>query len=220
MLQDSCSLHEEQILKDILEATLSTPAYPVCWNLLLAPDYPVQNFSINYTVENEILDNKWILYALAPDKVILSRKQMEQFMNGDLWNGRKLTHQLWALIHLRRTSGGDEKINRLIEHLCNRLSRQLKFDIAVVDIYIQKITFILKAGFPGKISRRWVERVIANQKSDGGWDDRWFCFDSGRRPVFGFERPSSHQHATVQALWLLYQVKYRYGDQFGLKKEH
>jgi hypothetical protein len=67
------------------------------------------------------------------------------------------------------------------------------------------------------IRRRWVERIIANQMPDGGWNDRWFCFDSGRRPVFGFARPPSDQHATIQAVMALYLVKYPYAEQFGVK---
>ena len=67
------------------------------------------------------------------------------------------------------------------------------------------------------IRRRWVERIIANQMPDGGWNDRWFCFDSGRRPVFGFARPPSDQHATIQAVMALYLVKHRYAEQFGVK---
>jgi hypothetical protein len=85
-----------------------------------------------------------------------------------------------------------------------------------VDIYIQKIAFVLYAGYPEKIRRRWVERVTANQRTDGGWNDRWLCFDSRKRPVFSLKQSSSDQHATVQALWLLCQVKYRYPEYFGL----
>ena len=134
------------------------------------------------------------------------------------WQRRQLTHQLNALVTLKKRSRkADEKLDELIEHLCERLSGELVFDIAVVDIYIQKVTFVLRAGFPKKIRVRWVERIIANQLPDGGWNDRWFCFTSGRRPILGFAGPPSDQHATIQALTALYLVKYRYPEHFGLK---
>lgn len=219
MLQDSHTLYRNNIFKDILDTSLATPSSPKCWNRLLDPNYPVQTFFVNRVVRNEVLDNKWILYAIAPDQVKLSQKQMQQFLDGDCWHGRKLTHQLWALIHLRRNIGNDEKIDKLIKHICSRLSYQLNLDIAVVDIYIQKIAFTLKAGFPKKIRKRWIERVIANQNADGGWNDRWYCFYSGRRPIFDFKPPPSNQHATIQALWLLWQVKFRYPEEFGVESE-
>lgn len=220
MLQDADSLHNEKVFGSIVDNFLSKPMMFNCWKRLLDPNHPVRTFAINYTVENEVIDNKWILYAIAPEKVKLTKKQMEEFFHGDLWEQRKLTHQLWALIHLRRSKGPDEKVDRLIEHLCNRLSDELEFDVAVVDIYIQKIAFVLKAGHPEKIKRRWVERVIANQAEDSGWNDRWYCFRSRRRPIFDFANPPSNQHATVQGLWLLYQVKYRHPEHFGVKKTH
>ncbi|MHC4156757.1 MAG: hypothetical protein ACYST6_17825 [Planctomycetota bacterium] len=134
------------------------------------------------------------------------------------WQQRKLTHQLDALLMLSKTTGPSEDLDKLIEHLCHRLSRQLTYDIAVVDIYIQKVTFILRAGFPQEIRRRWVERIIANQLPDGGWNDRWLCLTSdSNKPIFALHQPASDQHATLQALTMLYLVRYKYPEHFGLK---
>ena len=88
-----------------------------------------------------------------------------------------------------------------------------------MDIYIQKVTFVLRAGHPEKIRRRWIERIIENQREDGGWNDRWFCFTSGRRPVFKAPVPLSDQHATLQAITALYMVRYKYPEYYGLKKQ-
>ena len=103
------------------------------------------------------------------------------------------------------------------DYTVERIVSELYRDIAVVDIYIQKVAFVLYAGFEEKIRRRWVQRVIDNQLPDGGWNDRWLCFQSTRRPVLSLKQPPSNEHATVQAIWLLYQVKYRYPEHFGLK---
>jgi hypothetical protein len=214
MLQDCNSLYPQGKFAVICNKFMAAPAWPACWKALIDPNYPVQKWELNQAIKKEYIDNKWILYAIAPDKADITPEQMQLF-SPDKWNGRQLTHQLWGLVHLRKTRPEFEN-EKLIEHLCNRITRQLTFNAAIVDIYIQKISFVLYAGHPEKIRRRWVERVIANQQPSGGWNDRWLCFESRRRPVFSLVPPPSNQHATVQALWLLYQVKYRYPHEFGL----
>lgn len=181
----------------------------------LDPDWPIDEVQINeaFNEESEI-DYKWMIYALAPEKIDVHPEALD-FFNPDSWQGRKLTHQLWALELYRERNESGKDIDELIEHLCDRLASQLNTDIHVVDIYIQKVAFILKAGHPEKIKRRWIECIIDNQNPDGGWDDRWFCFTSDRRPQFG--RTQSNQHASIQALWVLYQTKYRYPEVFGVQ---
>jgi len=217
MLKEIEKLRATSVFSDIIGYVISTPARPKCWSRLVDPNCPVDELELNITINKESLDNKWVLYAIAPDKAKITPEQMHLF-DRNRWQGRKLTHQLDALIILRRTSGPSKELDELIEHLCNRLKKELVFDIPVVDIYIQKVTFILRAGLPQKVRRRWLERIIANQLPDGGWNDRWFCFMSdSKRPLFDFNTPPSNQHATLQALTALFLVRYRYPEYFGLK---
>jgi hypothetical protein len=217
MLTEIESLRATPVFSDIISSFMAAPSQPRCWKRLVDPNWPVDEIELNIAIKKEHIDNKWVLYAMAPDKAKITPEEMDLF-NPERWQGRKLTHQLDALLVLRKTKGANRELDDLIEHLCNRLSSELIFDVAVMDIYIQKVTFVLRAGFPEKIRRRWIERIIANQLDDGGWNDRWFWFTSdSRRPVFGFARPPSTQHATVQALTALYLVKYRYPECFGLK---
>ncbi len=217
MLTEIESLRATPIFSDIVSSFMAAPTRPRCWKRLVDPNWPVDEIELNIAIKKEYIDNKWVLYAMAPDKAKITPEEMDLF-NPERWQGRKLTHQLDALITLRRTKGANKELDELIEHLCNRLSSELVFDVAVMDIYIQKVTFVLRAGFPEKIRRRWVERIIANQLDDGGWNDRWFWLTSdSRRPVFDFATPAGNQHATVQALAALYFVKYRYPECFGLK---
>lgn len=217
MLNESDQLKATAVFSDIVDSFMSARSRPRCWYRLVDPNWPVDELELNITIKKEYLDNKWLLYALAPDKAKITPEQMQLF-EPERWQRRKLTHQLYALIILRRTNEANEQLDKLIQHLCVRLTNELIFDLAVIDIYIQKVTFILWAGWPEKIRRRWVERIIANQMPDGGWNDRWFCFSSdSRKPVFDFDTPPSNQHATVQALTALYMVRYRYPEHFGLK---
>ncbi len=215
MLQDANKMHSERAYEQIVKAFLSRSLRPACWKSLLDPNRPVSQWLLNQTIEREHIDNKWILYSLAPEKANVTAEQIGLF-DADRWQARQLTHQLWALIHLRQRGGEDKKLDELIEHLCDRLRSSLRFDVAVVDIYIQKVAFVLMAGLPEKINRRWIERIITNQRPDGGWNDKWLVFTSKRRPGFSLHQSPGNQHATVQALWLLYQVKYRYAKEFGL----
>ncbi len=215
MLLECDNIEPNAILSDVVESFRLGPIRPQCWKALVDPNYRPDQIELNITIKNEIVDNKWVLYALAPDLADITPQQVQMF-DPDRWQGRQLTHQLDALAILRRTRGANGVIDSLIKHLCGRLSTELFFDLAVVDIYIQKVTFTLRADHPEKISRRWVERIIADQAPDGGWNDRWVCFTSGRRPRFN-PAPPSDQHATIQALTALYLVKYRYPDRFGLK---
>ena len=52
---------------------------------------------------------------------------------------------------------------------------------------------------------------------DGSWNDRGYFLRSRRRPIFSFHQPPGNPHTTIQAMWILYQVKHRYPERFGLK---
>ncbi len=219
MLRKCDELESNPLFKDIIKIYLDKPIlhHIKCWKSLVDPNRPVNSFDLNITIEKESIDYKWLAYALAPDKAHITPEEMFLF-DAERWQRRQLTHQLIALVRLRETQGSNQKLDELIEHLCSRLNKELYFDVAVVDIYIQKVLFTLMAGHPEKIRRRWVERIIANQRADGGWNDRWFCFTSNRRPILNFEDRSGNQHATIQAITVLYFVKYKYPKYFGLKR--
>jgi hypothetical protein len=215
MLQDIGTIRPDPLYRDTVHSFMTRPTRPDCWTRVIDPKRLLASSELNQTITQEYIDNKWILYAIAPESAIVTPEELKLF-EPDYWHDRKLNHQLWALLHLRRTQSSAEKLDTLIEHLCERISKSQRFDIAVVDIYIQKAALVLKAGFPQKVRRRWLERIIANQQPDGGWNDKWFIFTSRKRPTISLSRPDSDQHATTQALWALYQVKYRYAQEFGL----
>lgn len=218
MLRECDKLKPNPVFKKLVTDMMNTPILnrTSCWKRVVDPNWPVVESGLNQLIdESEKIDYKWILYAAAPDKAKVTPEQMDMF-NPDRWQWRELTHQLYALNLLKIKKPGRE-LDKLIEHLCSRLSRELIFDMAVVDIYIQKVAFILLADHPEKIRRRWLERIIDNQMSDGGWNDRWYCFASWTKPVFESEIQPSNEHATVQAVLALYMARYKYPQHFSLK---
>jgi hypothetical protein len=215
MLQDTDKMQPDPLYAGIVESFMTSRTRSDFWKRLLDPEFPVICSLVNKAIAGEYIDNKWILYVIAHECANVTPKEIRLF-DPERWQERQLTHQLWALIHLRRTRPSDEKIEALIEHLCERIAESQRFDIAVVDLYIQKTAFVLMADHPEKVRRRWIERIIANQHSDGGWNDKWFVFTSVSHLPPGLTRSDSNQHATVQALWLLSQVKHRYAEHFGV----
>ena len=216
MLQDCHALQPEPLFNRVVERVLAELEIDDNWRSVLQPDRVVNLRRLNERIPLEPLDNRWMLYAIAPRLAELTDEDMTGLYDPERWTGRKLTHQLIALTKLQQGSAASQSTEALIDRLCVRLTGQLRWNVAVVDLYIQKVAFVLWAGHGEMVNRRWVERVINKQDSDGGWNDRWCrVLRSRRKPVFDFADPTSDEHATIQALWLLYQVKYRYPEQFS-----
>ncbi len=217
LLQECQELHDEPLLAELVKRSLRSHIAPACWRRVLDRAHPVDPAELNRTIQAERIDNRWMLYAIAPEHAELATEDLVGLYDTRRWKGRQLTHQLMALIRLRENMGGAAEAEVTAEQLSRRLSSELARDLAVVDLYIQKVAVVLDAGHEQMVRRRWVERVIENQRDDGGWNDRWCrVFTSFRRPAIDLRDPPSNQHATIQALWLLYLVKYRYPDRFGL----
>jgi len=220
MLRECNDIRPNPVFGGIVTSFLNEPVthHSRCWKHEVDPNWPVDRKELNMTIAEENIDNKWALYAIAPNKAEVNPEKLGLFDNAR-WHRRQLTHQVFALTMLRsRHSTSNGHLDELIENLCERLRGDLNLNVTVVDIYIERVAFVLRAGFPQKIRRRWVERIIANQQSDGGWNDRWLCFTTPRRKlVFGISEMPSDQHATVQAITALYLVRYRYPEQFGLQ---
>jgi len=215
MLNDINKLKPTPVFSDIVENLMASPAIPNCSKRLLDTNCPTNEAELNASIKEQPLDNKWILYVVAPDKANITPEQLQLF-DPHRWWGRRLAHQLDALTTLRETKGPNEEIDWLIEHICSRLRVELTFDALVVDI--GKNLFIMRAGHPEKIRRRWIERIIAKQSPDGGWDNRRLCFSSNADILTDFASRKTNQHDTLLALATLYMVKYKYPEHFGLKK--
>ena len=219
MLRECNDIRPNPVFAGIAASFLnaSIPNNTRCWKREVDSNWPITESELNQLIGKEYLDNQWTLYAIALDKAKFDAEKSGLF-DRQRWHRRQLTHQLFALTMLRDRYDSGERISKLTEYLCERLKADMTFSVPVVDIYIQRPTFVLRAGFPQKVRRRWIERIIAEQQSDGGWNDRWLCFTTARSQlVFDIDETPSDQHATVQAVLALYLVKYRYPEQFGLK---
>jgi hypothetical protein len=154
---------------------------------------------------------QWILYALDPARVALGPEEIEHMFDPEMHASGSLTHQLFALKVYREFQGSTDQLDALIDHLCERIAREALVDFRVSDIYLQRVAFVLAAGRPDLVKPRWVERILANQRDDGGWTYPWYWWGPGLLR-FHAHIPAPTAHPTIQGLWVLYQIQYRYPD--------
>jgi len=150
---------------------------------------------------------RWIVHAVA--QVPLSETERADMFapNRFMWGSR--THQLFALVLYREHGNHAQAVDDLINHLCEKIALEARWDVRVTDLYLQRIAFILAAGRPDLIKRRWVERAIASQKQNGGWIASWYGWGP-RLFEYSFRQRATNSHTTVQGVWVLYLLKYRF----------
>jgi hypothetical protein len=154
---------------------------------------------------------RWLLFAMAPSQVALSDEDRRQMFAPDAHHWGSLTHQLFAVYIYRRAQGASPETDALISHLCERIAVEASWDFRVTDLYLQRVAFLLAAGRPDLVRRRWVERVLAWQQDDGGWASRWYGWGPGLAQ-FTWRRQESNAHTTVQGLWAVHLLRYRYPE--------
>ncbi len=212
MIADMADLSEDQRLRLIVADFLADPRFHpnYIWRRMLDPTTQVK------PPTREQLDlyqdyNRWILYAIAPQEVKLTFEEQADMFAPDrfVWGSR--THQLFALIIYRSRVENSPVVHDLINHLSEKIALEAHWDIRVTDLYLQRLAFILAAGRPDLIKRRWVERAIASQKQDGGWVESWYGWGP-RLFRFSVRQKVPISHTTVQGMWFLYMLKYRYPE--------
>jgi len=208
MIGDMADISRDRRLRKIVEGYLANPYHAnSIWTRMLDPARQVTP-PTRQQLERYQDYQRWFLYAVAPREVELTASERADMFEPDryVWGSR--THQLLALILYRNRVDNSPAIQALINHLCEKIANEANWDIRVTDLYLQRLAFLFAAGRPDLVKSRWVERAMACQKQDGGWVGSWCGW--GPR-VFEFHaHPAPDSHATTQAVWLLYMLKYRY----------
>jgi hypothetical protein len=154
---------------------------------------------------------RWLAYAIAPQEVDLTDSERAALFAPDRFAWGSRTHQLFALIVYRNRVENSAAVTALVNHLCEKIALEEGWDIRVTDLYLQRLALIVAAGRPDLLKRRWVERAIAHQRPDGGWVSSWYGWGPGLL-VFDVRAKAPNIHTTIQGLWLLYMLKYRYPE--------
>ncbi len=176
------------------------------WARVVDPMAPVPQITA-YDMQNVGLDARWIAYGIAPKRVELSPEELASLYSPNMnhWGTRQ--HQLLGLTVYRRFNGPSPDLDQLINHLSEGVAQDANYDFRMNDGYIQRTAFVLDAGRPDLIRRRWVERILDYQNADGSWNYCWYGWCRG---VFEFGFKYNPGHPTVQGAWVLAMLKYRY----------
>jgi len=209
MISDMAQISDNAALTRLSVAYLQQPDDSL-WRRLSDPNRPAEAPSVEDL--RGLQDyQQWILYALDPARVALPPQEVDRMFDPEMHVSGSLTHQLFAVQIYRTFQGSTDQVDGLIDHLCERIAREALVDFRVSDIYLQRVAFLLAAGRPDLVRRRWVERILANQRDNGGWTYPWYYWGPG---LFRFHThiPAPTAHPTLQGLWALYQLRYRYPD--------
>jgi hypothetical protein len=155
---------------------------------------------------------RWIMHGAAPDDVPLSAKELEDMFSPNKHRTGTATHQLFALYLFRRSKGSSADLDALMNVIERRIAWEAAVDFRVTDLYLQRVAFLLAAGRPDLVQRRWVEIIVAAQQDDGAWLSTWHGWN--RTPYrFTLEnKPPMIAHSTAQGMWIACMLKYRYPD--------
>ena len=215
MVVDMEKLSGDRRLRGLLDAyrksefvTDTTRPLSAIWARMAGLPTPVPTLDFTAVPAHDIVEILWDAYAVAPDKVMISRAQRENMFSATRFSWGRRTHQLLALDMFRYYNGGSADLDRTLNHLAEKVARDARFDFRVNDSYPQRSAFILAAGRPDLVRPRWIVRLLAYQHPDGSWSSCWYHWCKG---VLEFRAQDvDPAHATVQAAWLLYMLKYRY----------
>jgi hypothetical protein len=180
------------------------------WRRVVDPHAPVPRILLDDS-GGRVPEVSWDAYAMAPDRVELSEAdRANMFSPTKYWWGSR-HHQLLALEIYRDFGGDADGLGGTINHLAEKIASEAHWDFRVTDTYIQRSAFILGANRPDLVRRRWIERILDQQHSDGSWSGCWYGWCSEWLLQFDLSKNERRSgHATVQAAWTLYMLKYGY----------
>jgi hypothetical protein len=194
---------------------VANPTYPLTcvWPRIVDPHAYVPMIDQTNAPDQEVDEDRWQAFALAPDRVRISPAQKANLFSPTKYYWGRRQHQLFALDMYRYYNGGSRELNQTINHLAEKVARDAHFDFRVNDAYVQRSAFVLGANRPDLIRSRWIERILDYQRQDGSWAYCWYGWCRGILEI-GFHTGTTG-HATVQAAWALYMMKYRYPPWVG-----
>jgi|SRR5271165_432748 len=212
MVADIAKMTSDPRLPPVLAANVETLHHRYAGNVLAPYWERFANPAVGlpllapYQLGGIAFDQRWFAYSIAPDKVTLSDEDMDNLfsLTKYVWGARH--HQILALIMYRDFNGPSPKVDDALNKLVEKDARDQTYDFRVTDAYIQRNAFILAAGRPDLIRSRWIDRILDNQTADGSWQ---YCWHGWGRGIFEFGTIYPG-HTTIQAAWLLAQLKYRY----------
>ncbi len=218
MIGDMAQMSDDPRLQRFLQSYLASehvriPGVPPTWYFAYWADpsvpLPVLSESIVARLGRQ---NRWFLYATAPDRVPLLPEDRANLFSPTKYSwGTRLHMQFIALDIYRHFNGPTPELEAAINPVAEGVARDAFWDFRASDSYEQRNAFLLAAGRPDLVKPRWIDRMLANQQPNGAWNYCWYGWCRGILE-FRFRESGDQGHSTVQAAWAMYQLKYKHQD--------
>ncbi len=210
MVADCARLSGDSRLQALVALYFTANSSPYAFARMVGPNSRFEPPAEKQTWKDEDYQ-LWLMHAASPAGIPLSPAARANMFAPDKYRSGSATHQLFALYLYRALNGTTPSLDRLIHHISLRVAHEASVDFRVTDLYLQRVAFLLAAGQPDLVKRRWVERALDAQQLDGGWRWSWY----GWQPTlyrFTLNEEDSAAHPTAQGMWIAYMLKYRYPD--------
>ena len=118
--------------------------------------------------------NVWFVYAIHPELGELTTRHMSRFLGHDPrdWFGYNLTHRLMAYRIFMSTdcvASAARSIALRAKLAALQVTLEATVDLQLSDLYMERVALLLHAGEWSPAVPRWIERIIRDQETDGGW---------------------------------------------------
>jgi hypothetical protein len=185
------------------------------WSYLITGEQSLR--SLDPSVENLPDYNIYFIYGYSCN-VYLASLPIVQIQNETdfCWTQHPVspactTHQLMGYRFMQRTQCNDlTDLTDRIDTVSNYIRYQSMLDFRVVDVYLQRVLMQYDSGYTDRVNPRWVKRILAHQRDDGGWADFETLIPLPGDYALGFSariidirKPQSSFHATAQGVWLM-----------------
>ncbi len=179
--------------------------YPGRWVPFKAEDltgYPYYNYQFIYAIscDTELAELPLVQAQLDPD-----------FCDRHPLRPACVTHQLMGFRFMQQNGCGDPEATQVaVSALQQRITKQLTWDIRVVDVYLQRVLMLVESGAQSAVQPIWLQQVLDAQRPDGGWSglDPIVTLPGGKTLGFSGQgvsvgQPNSNFHATAQGVLLM-----------------
>lgn len=162
--------------------------------------------------------NQHFIYALncaqdiEQEMALVSQQNQANFCHQPKYFYRPacITHQLMGInfLHTKQCNFLVD-IENVTQSLQQDIMAQLRWDIRVVDVYLQRVLMLLITGEKNSVKPVWIQQVLNHQLADGGWGNFDVLLNMGTKSI-GFSskiisvgQAKSDFHATAQGIYIM-----------------
>lgn len=201
ILDELCQNINDKRLKQLYQRELNTARYKQSFKYYLKlfdekvvvekiPESRAISTSDLFIIED------WLIAAVNCKDFAPSEEILRQLFDSG-YSGYLATHQLLAIMWLKEQGYQNGRIEPKIKEVIESIVSEQVTENEFSDLFAERITLILYAGYGEKIERRWIKTILDAQKEDGRWIS----------PQPEIDAYISELHTTILAIWALIQYE-------------